>query len=159
MQALTHDTDYFSYYRLDLYGRTCPFWSDDGTCANIACAVTTIEREDDIPPVWRAEELSKLARPARLADGTAESCVVEADECDERDYCVPEDETRGGPGDYVSLVDNPERFTGYAGAGAANVWTSIYRENCFSKSSFPKSASLGQSLLAPVGPADRKSVV
>jgi hypothetical protein len=34
----------------------------------------------------------------------------------------------------VSLVDNPERFTGYAGAGAENVWKSSYRENCFSKS-------------------------
>lgn len=44
---------------------------------------------------------------------------------------MPEDETKGGV--YVSLVENPERFTGYAGAGAANVWESIYRENCFWK--------------------------
>ena len=61
---ITQNTDYFSYYRLDLYGRTCPFWSeDDGTCANIACAVTTIDDENSIPPIWRAEELSKLAGP------------------------------------------------------------------------------------------------
>ena len=52
------------------------------------------------------------------------------DECDDRDYCVPEDESATAKGDYVSLVENPERFTGYAGA---NVWDAIYRENCFSK--------------------------
>jgi hypothetical protein len=60
--------------------------------------------------------------------------VVEYDdECDERDYCVPEDESASGKGDYVSLVENPERFTGYSGDGAHQVWEAIYRENCFSK--------------------------
>lgn len=52
------------------------------------------------------------------------------DECDQRDYCIPEDESESAKGDYVSLVENPERFTGYAGKG---VWDAIYRENCFSK--------------------------
>jgi ERO1-like protein beta len=120
-------------------------------CANIACAVNTIDNQEDIPEIWRAEELGKLAGPkakhpkdrnkkatesplgGQLGEDTEESCVVEEDECDERDYCVPEDET-GTNGEYVSLVDNPERFTGYAGAGSDNVWKSIYRENCFSKS-------------------------
>ena len=52
------------------------------------------------------------------------------DECDERDYCMPEDESATAKGDYVSLVDNPERFTGYAGR---DVWDGIYKENCFAK--------------------------
>lgn len=66
-----------------------------------------------------------------LGEDVGESCVVEYDdECDERDYCVPEDESASAKGDYVSLVDNPERFTGYAGK---DVWDAIYRENCFSK--------------------------
>ncbi|PWW79261.1 endoplasmic oxidoreductin [Tuber magnatum] len=150
VNEITQETDYFGYYRLDLFGRTCPFWSDDeGMCGNIACAVTTID-EKDIPPIWRAEELGKLAGPkashpatrqpeepsplaGALGEETEESCVVEEDECDERDYCLPEDESAGGKGDYVSLTENPERFTGYAGAGAGNVWKAIYRENCFSK--------------------------
>ncbi|KAG0642705.1 endoplasmic reticulum Oxidoreductin 1-domain-containing protein [Tuber brumale] len=147
---ITQETDYFGYYRLDLYGRICPFWSDDeGMCGNIACAVTTVD-EKNIPPIWRAEELGKLAGPkashpatrqpdepsplaGALGEETEESCVVEEDECDERDYCLPEDESADGKGDYVSLTENPEKFTGYAGAGAANVWKAIYRENCFSK--------------------------
>lgn len=164
LQDITQNTDYFSYYRLDLYGRTCPFWSDnEGMCGNIACAVTTIEDEKDIPPIWRAEELGKLAGPkashpvnraktepsplkGALGTEREESCIVEEDECDERDYCVPEDESAGGKGDYVSLIENPERFTGYAGAGASNVWKAIYRENCFDKhveNETPKQAPFG----------------
>jgi ERO1-like protein beta len=46
---------------------------------------------------------------------------------------VPEDESASAKGDYVSLLDNPERFTGYAGEGANQIWEAIYRENCFSK--------------------------
>lgn len=111
----------------------------------------TLEDEEDIPLIWRTKELSKLEGPkaahpgkklqqerglekplqGTLGENVGESCVVEYDdECDERDYCVPEDESATAKGDYVSLVDNPERFTGYAGS---NVWDAIYRENCFSK--------------------------
>lgn len=123
-------------------------------CGNIACSVSTLDSEDDIPPIWRAEELSKLEGPkaghpgrkqqrerpkekplqGMLGEEVGESCVLEYDdECDHRDYCVPEDEGATKKGDYVSLVDNPERFTGYSGAGARHVWDAIYRENCFLK--------------------------
>ncbi|RAL03595.1 ER oxidoreductin [Aspergillus ibericus CBS 121593] len=155
LQSITQETDFFSYYRLNLFNKVCPFWSDaNSMCGNIACSVNTIESEEDIPLTWRAEELSKLEGPkaghpgrklqeerpsdrplqGMLGENVGESCVVEYDdECDQRDYCVPEDEGSGGKGDYVSLVDNPERFTGYAGMGAHQVWDAIYRENCFLK--------------------------
>ncbi|KAF8477483.1 endoplasmic reticulum Oxidoreductin 1-domain-containing protein [Kalaharituber pfeilii] len=150
IRGITQGLDYFGYYRLNLFGKQCPFWSDnDGMCGNIACAVNTIDNEEAIPPIWRAAELGKLegkkaSHPTdgkkeepsplggALGEGKDESCIVEFDECDERDYCVPDDETQVD-GDYVSLLDNPERFTGYAGAGASAVWSAIYRENCFSK--------------------------
>ena len=154
IRSLTNESDFFSYYRLNLYNKECPFWSDDSDmCGNIACAVNTIDNEEDVPLIWRTEELSKLEGPkaghpnrklqnerqakpllGELGANVGESCVVEYDdECDERDYCVPEDEGATGKGDYVSLVDNPERFTGYSGPGAQHVWDAIYRENCFSK--------------------------
>lgn len=130
-------------------------------CGNIACAVNTIENEEDIPKIWRAEELSKLKGPkaqhpnrklqqerlqkplqGELGADVGESCVVEYDDdCDERDYCVPEDESATAKGDYVSLVDNPERFTGYSGPGAHHVWEAIYRENCFSTATEQASSS------------------
>jgi hypothetical protein len=122
-------------------------------CGNIACAVNTLDNEEDIPLVWRAKELGKLEGPTAqhpgkkqqkerkgkplqgsLGANVGESCVVEYDdECDDRDYCVPDDEGATAKGDYVSLVDNPERFTGYSGPGSQQVWEAIYRENCFAK--------------------------
>lgn len=170
---LTRNTDFFSHYRLNLFHKSCPFWNDEnGMCGNIGCAVETLDNEEDIPEVWRAHELSKLEGPraqhpgkkaryenpdrplqGKLGEDVGESCVFEYDdECDERDYCVPEDESASSKGDYVSLLRNPERFTGYAGDGAKQVWDAVYRENCFQKSSFPRSANLGVSQWPP-GPA------
>ena len=165
VRNLASNTDFFSYYRLNLYNKKCPFWNDDeGLCGNIACAVTTLENEEDVPAIWRAEELSKLEGPKakhpgrkqqrerqrplldQLGEGVGESCVVEYDdECDDRDYCVPEDESASAKGDYVSLVNNPERFTGYAGEAAHRIWEAIYRENCFSK----PAATSDHSIAAP----------
>ncbi|KAI6250981.1 Endoplasmic reticulum oxidoreductin-1 [Erysiphe necator] len=147
---ITRNTDFFSYYRLILFGKDCPFWNDDnGVCGNIACAVNTLDNEEQIPPIWRAKELGKLEGPmaihpskqiqkkrnlqrpldGRLGDNVRESCVIEDDE---RNYCISEEENTGLREDYVSLVDNPERFTGYAGEGTKQIWDAIYRENCFS---------------------------
>jgi hypothetical protein len=181
LDDLTRTTDFFSHYRVNLFHKKCPFWNDEnGMCGNIACAVETLDNEEDIPLVWRASELGKLegprarhpgksmqkAEPRRplqggLGENVGESCVVEYDdECDDRDYCVPEDESATSKGDYVSLLRNPERFTGYAGDGAKQVWDAIYRENCFQRSSFPHSAALGQDTSAK-GPAamDFKAVI
>ncbi|KAF1840461.1 endoplasmic oxidoreductin [Cucurbitaria berberidis CBS 394.84] len=167
LHSITQNTDFFSHYRLSLFSKKCPFWDDEnGMCGNVACAVNTLDNEEDIPLVWRAKELGKLEGPTAqhpgkklqredrkrplhggLGEDVDESCVVEYDdECDQRDYCIPEDESATAKGDYVSLVDNPERFTGYAGVGAQQVWEAIYRENCFSKP--PKVApSTGKSSL------------
>lgn len=32
---------------------------------------------------------------------------------------------------YISLLDNPEGYTGYSGPDALNIWRKIYEENCF----------------------------
>lgn len=120
-------------------------------CGNIACSVDVLTDEEDVPEIWRAAELGKLAGPkashpqkiipreepsplgGSLGPDTAESCVFEDDNMDERDYCVAEDEM-AEDGVYVSLVANPERFTGYGGKSAHNVWNAVYQENCFVKS-------------------------
>src|SRR5690606_21447800 len=54
-------------------------------------------------------------------------------------YCLPEDQ--GAKAEYVSLKDNPERFTGYAGTSANQVWEAIYRENCFARPEVPSDQS------------------
>lgn len=51
----------------------------------------------------------------------------------ESDFCQIED-NQVHPSDsafFFDLVQNPERFTGYAGSSAHNVWKAIYEENCF----------------------------
>ncbi|KAF1912591.1 endoplasmic reticulum Oxidoreductin 1-domain-containing protein [Ampelomyces quisqualis] len=169
LHSITQKTDFFSHYRLNLFSKKCPFWDDEnGMCGNVACAVNTLDNEEDIPLVWRAKELGKLEGPTAqhpgkkqqreerkrplhgsLGEDVDESCVVEYDdECDDRDYCIPDDESAIAKGDYVSLVDNPERFTGYAGVGAQQVWEAIYRENCFSK---PPKIAQGNGQSAPTG--------
>ena len=32
---------------------------------------------------------------------------------------------------FIDLIENPEKFTGYAGPSAHRVWSTIYNENCF----------------------------
>lgn len=177
LQEVTQTLDYYGYYRLNLYGKECPFWSDDtGVCGNIACAVNTIDDEAHIPPIWRSAELGKLSGPkasqprkvnkgepsplgGQLGEGKGETCIFESDECDERDYCIPEDE--GSKGEYVSLKDNPERFTGYAGTGANNVWEAIYRENCFPRKEQLEDTTGGQSRMpfSPFGAAPKEQVI
>lgn len=52
-------------------------------------------------------------------------------ECKDKNYCVPEDDRTGPNGVYVSLLDNPERYTGYSGPHAHMMWRSVYKQNCF----------------------------
>ncbi|KAF3920861.1 hypothetical protein ABW21_db0203634 [Orbilia brochopaga] len=177
IQYLTESVDFFTFYRLDLYGRECPFWSDDeGFCGNRACAVD-IADEKDIPESWRSSELGKLSGPrasqpstsvqkeepspfqGKLGEDTAESCVFEPNEIDKRDYCVPEDESGGSSCVYVSLVDNPERFTGYAGKSANNVWKAVYQENCFNTNAEKSSPLSNNSPLGGPAAAGLKNVV
>lgn len=149
-------TDYFRYYKVDLSDAMCPFHDDElGMCGNKACAIDPIEDETEIPEFWRTQYLGKLAKDSFTTDpkwpqgddSPVSSCMstephpsaalyqssleVLTPEVRDTDYCYPEDESRGGPGVYVDLVENPERFTGYGGAHAHKVWRAVYQENCF----------------------------
>ncbi|XP_064624147.1 ERO1-like protein alpha isoform X2 [Lineus longissimus] len=45
-------------------------------------------------------------------------------------FCEIDDENAANM-QYVDLLLNPERFTGYKGQSAQRIWSSIYNENCF----------------------------
>ncbi|BGP56261.1 endoplasmic oxidoreductin-1 [Rhodotorula sphaerocarpa] len=92
---------YFRYHKVDL-AKECPFWEEDGSCMNRACGVET----------------------------TDETSPAGCQEISDSDFCVLEDEL-DSEGVYVDLLENPERFTGYAGPSSARVWKAIYEENCF----------------------------
>ncbi|WFD00280.1 endoplasmic oxidoreductin-1 [Malassezia yamatoensis] len=131
-------TKYFRYFLVDLY-KDCPFWVDDGLCMNRACAVERLN-ETDVPEEFRALKLSEVRQSEKDSEeGYAQSK-------NDIDFCHLDDEDASPDAIYVDLLQNPERFTGYAGVSANRVWRSIYEENCFGGIQFtepPRSASSG----------------
>ncbi|KJA20747.1 hypothetical protein HYPSUDRAFT_42833 [Hypholoma sublateritium FD-334 SS-4] len=112
---------FFRYFQVDLY-RECPFWSDDGSCSDPGCAITSMD-ESDVPEKWRAKALSDLDPSAIDTRHSLPGCYYR-----DSDFCFLDDNTEG---DYFDLQLIPERYTGYSGEDAHRVWRSIYEENCF----------------------------
>ncbi|KAJ7496038.1 hypothetical protein B0H11DRAFT_2001621 [Mycena galericulata] len=112
---------FFKYFQIDLY-RECPFWSDDGSCNDPGCAITSVD-ESEIPEKWRASTLSRLESSKIDDKHQLPGCYYR-----DSDFCFLDDNTEG---DYYDLSLIPERYTGYSGLDAARVWRSIYEENCF----------------------------
>ncbi|KAK4686050.1 hypothetical protein P7C73_g4084, partial [Tremellales sp. Uapishka_1] len=130
---------FFRHYKVDLY-RECPFWYENGFCMNRACGVEAAD-ESEIPEKWRAKALSEVKVSNIESDGI-QSCYFR-----EQDFCYIEDDATED-GQYIDLSLNPERFTGYAGDSAQNVWRAIYEENCFGLSEAAVEASSGNSVAA-----------
>lgn len=104
-------------------------------CSSQGCAIATLPKviihyatriilQD--PNGWEAK-LSDIQFPSFQLAGT----VFRAWERDDDEFCQLDGE--GESGVYVDLLENPERFTGYAGPSANRVWQAIYEENCFSR--------------------------
>lgn len=73
--------------------------------------------------------------------------------CAETDFCHWEDEEWSPESQWVNLLENPERFTGYAGPSANKVWRAIYEENCFGMGTTTATSSLASPFQAfPSGP-------
>ncbi|GAA5936261.1 hypothetical protein JCM3775_006447 [Rhodotorula graminis] len=139
-------TPYFRYHKVDL-AKECPYWEEDGSCMNRACSVETTG-EDHIPEAWRSSALGKLNETSAWKTSSPAGCT----EISDSDFCVLEDEL-DSEGVYVDLLENPERFTGYAGPSSSRVWKAIYEENCFTPVPFvdaSRSTFEGGSGFAPV---------
>ncbi|KAJ9094854.1 hypothetical protein QFC19_007783 [Naganishia cerealis] len=115
-------SDFFKHYKVDLF-RECPFWYENGFCMNRDCGVETAD-EDHIPEKWRSEALSQVH--VTSDQESLPGCDLHAE-----DFCYIDSESPSSEGQYVDLMLNPERFTGYAGESAHKVWRAIYEENCF----------------------------
>ena len=81
--------------------KDCPFWNDNGICMRRDCSVN--QKKIDLDTVKL--EKTKINNPF---------CNIEED-----------------PEYIIDLIENPERYTGYAGESANQVWSAIYQENCF----------------------------
>ncbi|KAK2144856.1 hypothetical protein LSH36_725g01064 [Paralvinella palmiformis] len=171
------ETDYFRYYKVNLF-RTCPFQSGSaGQCGSKSCAVDECS-EDKVPRGLKTNKSKNKYSEKAQKDNSIKNCQEDENELGYLDYtirlvynscqklfswnnaklggldftlsdaskeafkdwkkhddaqdnfCDLEDEESPNAA-YYDLVLNPERFTGYSGASAVNVWKLIYDQNCF----------------------------
>ncbi|XP_072321414.1 ERO1-like protein alpha [Eucyclogobius newberryi] len=151
-------TDYFRFYKVNL-NKPCPFWTSSSHCGLRDCAVKpcspnevpegirteahnkySAEANADLDQCVKAEELGAV--DVSLSDETREALKnwTKHDEEAQR-FCVLDDEA-APDSEFVDLLLNPERFTGYKGPEAWRIWTCIYEENCFKPYSVKRPLSL-----------------
>ncbi|WAR18443.1 ERO1B-like protein [Mya arenaria] len=143
--------NFFRYFKVNLH-KECPFWADDSRCAMKNCAVEMCT-QDDLPFGLKEEE-DKESENKYIEKAQSEDCPTKADvtlgdidttiskesqqafkdwtkyDDAQETFCELDDDTTGNC-DYVDLLLNPERYTGYKGESPHRIWNSIYNENCF----------------------------
>ncbi|XP_074677227.1 ERO1-like protein alpha [Strix aluco] len=140
------ESDYFRYYKVNLK-KPCPFWNDNSHCGIRDCAVKPCP-SDEVPDGIRSgsykysEEANNLAEECEEAkrlgavDGslskeTQQAVLRWTRHDDSSDSFCEADDVYSPDAEYVDLLLNPERYTGYKGPDAWKIWNSIYEENCF----------------------------
>uniref|UniRef100_A0A4X2K705 Endoplasmic reticulum oxidoreductase 1 beta n=1 Tax=Vombatus ursinus TaxID=29139 RepID=A0A4X2K705_VOMUR len=143
------ERDYFRYYKVNLM-RPCPFWAEDGQCSIKDCHVEPCP-ESKVPMGIKAGSSNKYSKAANttkeiedceqanklgavnstLSIQSKEAFIDWARYDDSQDHFCELDDERSPAAQYVDLLLNPERYTGYKGPSAWRVWNSIYEENCF----------------------------
>uniref|UniRef100_A0A8C6UUN2 ERO1-like protein alpha n=1 Tax=Neogobius melanostomus TaxID=47308 RepID=A0A8C6UUN2_9GOBI len=132
LQALLQ-TDYFRFYKVNL-NKPCPFWTSGSHCGLRDCTVKpcspySAEVNSELDKCEKSEALGAV--DVSLSDETREALKNWTKHDDEAQrFCLLDDEWCPDS-QYVDLLLNPERFTGYKGPEAWKIWTSIYEENCF----------------------------
>lgn len=142
------NSDFFKFFKLNLFSE-CPFWDDNnGFCTNRACAVDIIEDGyDSLPDFWKPEVLGKIddlgsleKQPIDVQDEFLNQLCNKKFlsnnpysplNCRDIDYCDVDYITNHPDAVLVDLTANPERFTGYGGEQSGLIWKSIYSDNCF----------------------------
>ncbi|KAJ1966027.1 endoplasmic oxidoreductin-1 [Dipsacomyces acuminosporus] len=117
------ETKFFRTLKVDLY-KPCEFWKTEGSCFQRDCIAQPLE-DDEVPSIWRAQTVDQMDFGPFLG-----SFPRQRPQYTDKDFAIVNDETYG-EGIWLDLIKNPERFTGYAGAGANAIWMSIYQHNCF----------------------------
>uniref|UniRef100_A0A8C4HF04 ERO1-like protein alpha n=1 Tax=Dicentrarchus labrax TaxID=13489 RepID=A0A8C4HF04_DICLA len=135
------ESDYFRFYKVNL-NKPCPFWTSISHCGLRDCAVKpcspvssssrlsySAEANEEQVDCEQAKHLGAV--DVSLSKETREALLNWSKHDDEAErFCLVDDE--GSPdSQYVDLLLNPERFTGYRGPEAWQIWNSIYEENCF----------------------------
>uniref|UniRef100_A0AAY4AKL2 ERO1-like protein alpha n=1 Tax=Denticeps clupeoides TaxID=299321 RepID=A0AAY4AKL2_9TELE len=113
-------SDYFRFYKANL---NKPY------CAVKPCPPYSSVANEDAEECEKAEKLGAVN--STLSKETQQALLEWNRHDDEADrFCTADDED-SPDSEYVDLLLNPERFTGYKGPEAWQIWNSIYEENCF----------------------------
>jgi len=128
---------FFRYYKVNLFKPCMYFDGDAGLCENESCGVKTCEPEE-LPEGMRSNDSFVFCIGEQLGtlnETLSNKTIDLLDKWDQHDdtihrFCDPEDDPPSSY-QYVDLLANPERFTGYAGPMANRIWQAIYEENCF----------------------------
>ncbi|ESO90133.1 hypothetical protein LOTGIDRAFT_192261 [Lottia gigantea] len=139
--------NYFRYFKVNLK-KKCPFWHDDSRCALKDCHVDTCKEEEIPSAIKKGSSAYRYSEEAQKEESCAEEKELSAlnttisdesiqafkdwKEHDESQdlFCDIDDES-SADSEYVDLLLNPERYTGYKGESPHRIWRSIYQENCF----------------------------
>ncbi|KAF5915322.1 hypothetical protein HPG69_012014 [Diceros bicornis minor] len=140
------ESDYFRYYKVNLK-RPCPFWNDISQCGRRDCAVRPCQ-SDEVPDGIKStsykysEEANSLTEECEraerlgavdesLSEETQKAVLQWTKHDDSSDNFCEADDIQSPDAEYVDLLLNPERYTGYKGPDAWKIWNVIYEENCF----------------------------
>ncbi|XP_078594179.1 ERO1-like protein beta isoform X2 [Branchiostoma floridae x Branchiostoma japonicum] len=140
--------NYFRYFKVNL-NKDCPFWYDDSKCALKDCAVDICTEEvlpegmrnghevkkymtDSLQEKEECDEMMELSTVDTTLSQESKDAFVDWTEYDDSQlsFCAMDDEDENDM-QYVDLLLNPERYTGYKGESPHRIWRSIYEENCF----------------------------
>lgn len=102
----------------------CSIWTQNMICRYEACKVCQCE-DDEIPLPWKQETINDELNK-KIEENFSQ--LVEKYNYSSNHWLV-ENEIDAKNGIYVDLLKNAEGYTGYQGQ---QIWTAIYKENCFS---------------------------
>eukprot|EP00775_Hariotina_reticulata_P013591 gene13591-13716_t len=144
-------TAFFRYFKVNIYC-DCPLWPDDSMCALRACSVCECDN-DEVPAPWLAaeQESAKSCKAAKSPSCDTEGCALEMEGQVDRSLEPGMKQqlithSKGWRGinnpwmaegeedeqfQYINLLVNPERYTGYKGEHAHRIWSAIYNQSCF----------------------------
>ncbi|KAG8449218.1 hypothetical protein GDO86_016039 [Hymenochirus boettgeri] len=149
------ESDYFRYYKVNLK-KPCPFWNDTSHCGVRDCAVKPCS-SDEVPGfkspgykyteeanhldehLYECEKEKRLSAVDESLSEEALKAMLKWNQHDDSadNFCELDDED-SPDAEYVDLLKNPERYTGYKGEDTWRIWNSIYEENCFKPKAVPK---------------------
>uniref|UniRef100_A0A665WW43 ERO1-like protein alpha n=1 Tax=Echeneis naucrates TaxID=173247 RepID=A0A665WW43_ECHNA len=136
------ELDYFRFYKVNL-NKPCPFWTVSSHCGLKDCAVQPCSPVSSpsfhliqldstkMSHIYFVLDQLQICKRYGCDEETREALLNWSKHDDEAKlFCVVDDE-ESPDSQFVDLLLNPERFTGYRGPEVWRIWNSIYEENCF----------------------------